>query len=56
MAAKSKKGGLGRGLDSLITAKVDETASEAVAMISDAKEEVSSTLSSLNTIFGLLGK
>ena len=31
MAAKSKKGGLGRGLDSLITAKVEEEAPAAVA-------------------------
>ena len=33
-----------------------ETASEAVEMIADAKDEVSSTLSSLNSIFSLLGK
>ena len=37
-------------------ASAQNAASEAVDMLSDAKDEVSSTLSSLNTIFGLLGK
>ena len=37
-------------------ASAKNAASEAVDMLSDAKDEVSSTLSSLNTIFGLLGK
>jgi hypothetical protein len=39
-----------------VTAAAQETVSEAVEMIEDATDEVSSTLSSLTSIFGLLGK
>ena len=38
-----------------VTTAAQETVSEAVEVISDAKEEVSSTLSSLSSIFGLFG-
>lgn len=39
-----------------VTAAAQETVSEAVEMIEDATDEVSSTISSLTSIFGLLGK
>ena len=39
-----------------VSAAAQETVSEAVEMIEDATDEVSSTISSLTSIFGLLGK
>ncbi len=39
-----------------VSSAAKETVSEAVEMIEDATDEVSSTLSSLTSIFGLLGK
>ncbi len=39
-----------------VKAAAQETVSEAVEMIEDASDEVSSTISSLTSIFGLLGK
>lgn len=39
-----------------VQAAAQETVSEAVEMIEDATDEVSSTLSSLTSIFGLIGK
>ena len=39
-----------------VTTAAQETVSEAVEMIEDATDEVSSTISSLTSIFGLLGK
>lgn len=39
-----------------VAAAAQETVSEAVEMIEDATDEVSSTISSLTSIFGLLGK
>jgi len=39
-----------------VTATAQETVTEAVEMIEDATDEVSSTISSLTGIFGLLGK
>ena len=39
-----------------VSAAAKETVSEAVEMIEDATDEVSSTISSLTSIFGLLGK
>ena len=39
-----------------VSSTAKETVSEAVEMIEDATDEVSSTISSLTSIFGLLGK
>ena len=58
MAALSQndQAGAAQQTTAQVASTAQNAASEAVEMLSDAKDEVSSTLSSLNTIFGLLGK